>query len=485
MLIIWIFCVLLYAVAGYTGFAILNNDFLQVLKLSEYLQWTDISSYYNGIYPVGFVMMVKALSGTGHLLPSILVVLGLLSYALLARTMMVHLDSPLGYAALVAMILCGLDTLPFEYLICPGAYIPFMSCVGTGLIYLGIGHRDGDQRPAVIGTLFLLLAAEFRDHAYIFFGVSIVLLLLLRSSRQVLRPLVLGSIVYIVYRMVISYMATGSILTSGHALMVRMVDWSAITPYYEFGRMSLRQFVQFYLHHFMEHLLYLLPLVWYLFRSRSGRLLDFIAYVMVCYYFIIHAHPSVRGILPLIPWSYYYLLHMLLSDDTQAQWQRLSTYRRAALLSILAVIGGLSLLGGKAKNVKIARHMTQEYTQLEKVLRTEHPDIKAHQVYTNDFDLYLPDGLPATPYMNGGWARLSPSVYASYPNPRLHSTGALLSDLHDMGIRYIVVNEKFLRKQTSRYSTLSVLDSLPYLPELSQIEPTRAPFTLYHLEYAH
>ncbi len=469
------------SLAAWTGFAIGNNDFLQLLKLAEYTSIHDISSLYNGIYPAAFVLLLKAITEIHLAVSPTMIAIQAISFIGLGIIAHRHSLGLTHSAMYIWPLFLLLDTHLFQYFITPGAYIPFVALSSMGLLSLGYAVQWDVSKSWTQGLFFLAFACLFRAHGILLLSMILFLAIAFQIKKKWILRLLSVWLLLLLWSALVSFWAGAYSMHSEHRILVRNVDWHAIYPGIQLPQMDVRQFAQFYLNHFWMHLFYLLSFVLYLFLDRNSSGARFIASIAIVYYIIIHGHPSSRGILLLIPLSFYYYFLLLYHPVLVARFQNLSRHSRSLLLAVILIIVARIVMGGKWETLSAYKNTNHSYTQIDQFLHQLNPSLRAEQVFTPSFDFYLPRSLPSVPYTVGGWSRLNKHTYTKYPNPNMANQDTLLSDLHRLGIQCIVIDRPVLRDQISSYSTLRALDSLLHSENLLQRNYPNERFEIYTL----
>jgi hypothetical protein len=463
----------IFAAMAAIGFPIVKPDFLGILALAESTDLLEPGTYYNGIYPIGFIAIAKwLLALPAGVVPAFLAfnlaVFGV--FLVIFRKLMLP-DAPAPYFYGYALML-GLDPTFFPYLVSAGAYMLFVSLSVAGMAHYAAGIDRGGWRLAVGAGVLLAVGAQVRYHGLPLMGILLSVALLLGGGRRQWPYLLACLLGAWGLQACISFWGTGQFFQTQHNLFVLSVKWIELHPGYVFETVGWGEYLRFYGGHLLGDAAYLLPLAGYFLLGQRRKGLDVLAATALLYYFAIKLHPSPRGVLPVIPLSYFYGLRLL-------QERVLGRERRLALvagcgLAMVFVLRDYRLL--RAEGAKAA-----ERHHIEALVLARQGDMEARRIFTNAYDFYLPGRLPDQPYANGSWAKLNENTYRRFPNVDLSSPGRLLADLKAKRMAYLVIDRPLLERQLRETPALASLQALLDSGQAERLEAGGGRFEVYAL----
>jgi hypothetical protein len=263
---------------------------------------------------------------------------------------------------------------------------------------------------------------------------------------------------------------------------VNNVNWFEVKPNYQFEQLSLIAFLKFYIFNFSRHSTYalclFLPLI---FKNIYSNKIRNLSVVLILYYFIIKLHPSPRGFLLIIPFSYLNVLVFIqwITPSIQKKLKSANKIMVASLIVGILIISIQFLRETKYTLLNLEKQKTEKYKIIEQELSKAKVPLKS--IFTNDYDLYFPDSIPNQIYKNGGWSKLYPPIYNDFPNIDFKNSSSLIKDLQNYNIKYLLINKKLLQEQFSAADFASfqaVLESKNFklIKEISDIEIIKVPY---------
>lgn len=439
--------------AALSGFPVSLNDFWGNLFIAQHLDLQEPMSFWNGFFPVGYGVILRAFGTHATTYASLLSILcGLVMLAAIGWLSATTLGPWWSVATVAAT---SLQPLLFRYSSTPSSDSFCAALFTLGVVALiAYGRRrdaGGGLALLVLGAAALGAAGLLRYHGLLAGLVFLTALCLLWLRTW--RALALGAVVLFaafVPQIVVSLWAGHSPL--GSAAAVNVLNLTEGINWYRFKASSVPGsalsvvahnplgFIHNYGSYALSQLPYALPAVaWALVAhgKRDAMLSRALAVASLVYVLAVSVGASERGVLLLVPlqvWCAAATAHSLMSVVSRAQ-PRVVRQRLLAALVLVAVV----LATWCHADVKWAlqtRSRTATFAAVEQMVAGRVTD--ASQVFAADSDLYLPNVPGKRPRGNGGWERYA--TYGSSAQPDLPTTSldAFLASMRAAKIRILV-----------------------------------------------
>ncbi len=428
----------LFAIDLFFGFQVCSNDFLGYLGLVTVMDLDDLSTFYNGVYPPGYVWVLKcilSLSDEVILLAKILnyLSLGLVFYFITSKIFK-ELNFYLIFFCLVVLLVS--NEIFLSNSLSPGSYGSFLASLIIGTAY----YEDRSKFSALISVSSLVIATLFRFEAFIwliclwcsgtffFSGPS-------GNLRGFLTIVLSISILFL-----INFWGTSSFVATKHFLTFEKPNWVELNPFTKFEKQSLYEFSIGYLKNIAQDVFYFLTLIISWVFLKSFRRL-----ILTCFFYLllINFHPSPRGVFAILPFVYLFLglLFYLI-------WER--QRKVAVVFSIFLIAPFLYFSLNNYYHKRRSQVLQSSFTKIGKTLTRFDKNYSAESIFTNSHDFYIRGQLPDLPQVNGGWIKLVDRFYSENPNFDLSHPSIFYSCLISQRVKFLVIDKVLLH--TSVYS---------------------------------
>lgn len=419
---------LLLLIDCFFGFQVYSNDFLGYLGLASIIDLGDPSTYYNGVYPPGFVMFLSIVISTKT---NILIILKALNYMSLGVAFyFFHTRFFKGinfsFVFFAFVILLVSNKIFLTNILSPGSYALFLICSVIGLIF----YDSEDHSKFLISAIGLIFATFLRFE-------GIVWLICVWSSSVYFNPSMarrwMGYIPLIVsffLLFVINYYGTASILATRHFLTFEAPDWINLSPSTSFYKQELSDYLFGYLNSVGRdaHYFILLLVSWILLKPSRGLILPLIFYLV-----IIKLHSSPRGMFLALPFIHVFLIQILF-----VFWQKSRALTTDLVILLLPIFIYFSLNNYYEK--RVIQFTSNSFHKIDLELQNLDQDWRVQSVFTNSHDFYIKSQLPEIAKVNGGWVKLITSFYLQNPNFELEDIDKFHKSLEMEKIRFVVID---------------------------------------------
>ncbi|HET6513339.1 MAG TPA: glycosyltransferase family 87 protein [Candidatus Kapabacteria bacterium] len=403
-----------------THFAILANDAIPLLFQAENLSWSDMRSFYNGFFPIGYPATLRLLLifGREHI-DALGVVLNLiLAFAMIWGLLKAYtLKLSIYWAVLAVTVTLFLpEMLRGALSLRPDLIVAVLASVAL------MAYQR--ERYALAGAM-LGIACLYRTHALALFVAFVIACLLFRNWRHCLK-MMLWATPFLILQGVLNLAAGETFFASAQgyniAKMIQGTGWrddTVIVPsVVEVISDHPIEVFNAYIHHLLKEWYYLIPLIAGLFVVRSRE----IALIALLYLLAVGLGASPRGSLPVQAYVAMTLAFIIAPriPEPRKRGARLVP----VVLSVAIVFFSSLLLMRSAEN---ARDRIERYRTLGEGVGLRRPD-DAKQVLTDDFALYFPQIENAAPYVNGGWGPIGIPTYRERVPQFMQSDPAALRD---------------------------------------------------------
>jgi hypothetical protein len=432
-LLLWgLYAVAMLIVALRADFAILANDAFPLLFQAEQMSASYPRSWYNGFFPIGYPLLLKALLlfGRAHIdhlavLTNIAAVAGLFYFG---RRLFDRLDIPTEWkliglftAALLPEMIRGVLSIRPDFLVVVAAIAAFVF----------IAERKYLLAGTILGIGYL-----FRSHTLVLIGAAALVMAYSREWRSAMRIL-MGAAPWIVMQGILNMAAGESFLASSQGFNVAKlmygVDWKTDTQITNSAFSIIGDdpglFLSAWAHHLIKEWYLLVILCVGILRVQTREL----SAIAVIYLVIVGTGGSPRGSLPVQPVGGYVLLGIISARlsalDVRFPW----------LTSAAAAFITLATIGASLQAAGRSRARIERYDHLARALDLNSPGA-VRTVLTDDFSLYFPSLANAEPRVNGGWGVVGVPIYRErYPQFVARDSYTLRRKLIQEGVQYVVL----------------------------------------------
>ncbi len=449
------FAVVIALVGVVTDFHTPLNDFWGNQQLAQRLDARDLGTFYDGFFPIGYTLILRALSRFGYPACSALGVNVVLTW-FLALSMLGVLRLR-GLGILPSLVIASLVLLfpqVFQCLYTPGAdsgAMVFFTIGSYALLVALLAPRPWAWSYALAGGL-LGLAALWRYHALPagMFVLVTAALVYRRRFWGIMLALASGAVVYgcqIAVNLLSGHSPLQTYQGFNIYLHVHHVNWyhTAATPSVGTPLSVILSdpsaFLSSYFATFVRIFSALAAPLILVFFSKDRQLrraaLLWLGFAFL-YSALMATADSGRAVLLALPVSLSFLAvsgHALWVDRLRARTSSASWPRPVGILAMALIIGACATKD--AATVLSWGKASQHYRALEQVFVRE-GITDARQVYSTDLYLYFRDIPPFVPSYSGGWLDLPPYHANNQAHEiSLRSEKAFLQDCRDRGIRIV------------------------------------------------
>lgn len=462
----FLFAVFSLAITAYAltaralSYHVVLNDFWTVFYYARNLTQSIPQSLQNSLFPVGYAAVLHLMPVRHALWMAFLLNVGLASLAATAACALALAGNNFWRAALVGT-LAIFYPLTFRYANTTGPDIGVAALIALGVYFLWQPRLDSRSLPPVENTLyslcsgfFLGLASLWRSHAIVAGFAILLVYAVLVGFKSVWRQKSL----LVTFLLVAGIQALVNAL-SGHGLLENAQyfniyktffgnDWLTVPEAASQSLPSLlfsnpRAFLTEYAPEVWKVLLYAWPSVPLYFVSRGKPLRQFALFsglVIALYSLPVAFGSSPRAPLAITPLAFV-TFGFLISEI----FTRVSDNRPLFLTALTVFLAALAWFGGQwyAINAEFIRDFSdrhERFLRIERKLRNQgltSPD----QVFTNNYNFYLPVTPPYYPRSNGGWdVTVTWNFRDEYPELPVATWQAFAAACRAQGIRFLVLS---------------------------------------------
>jgi hypothetical protein len=458
------FAAVCLGVAFFLKFQQFHNDYWDVHFVASHLSFADPSSVFNPQYPIGYILLLKALLGFGSAaVPAILLNIAFTCGTVwMASRLYLRLLPPV-FAIFALLALCVYPDV-FHYAVAgggdPGSVFFFVAGAVLLLtrLHASSSSTEGGARPFFLAGVLFGLSALFRYHA-------LVAAVLLGAALLAVYPRYWKSGIFTVAGATAVYSAQWAAnLFSGHGLMetqfgpmnvydlMHGLNWHRITSLALPGSVGdiiaadpalfLRRYaaaIWSFKHAWAPAVLAALLLIRFERDPRVRRVAWAIALWCAAYFLLFSATTSGRQALLAVP-----LTFLSLGLSARILWTRLAVFRNPMLPCAAATLFAAALLGlHLARDVAFVRDVAErrdECLAVESFARASGVR-DSRQVFTSDFNLYFRGFPTPIPYFNGGAPRLGTYRYNEmFPEFPVDAPAEFLAACRARGVRLVVLD---------------------------------------------
>jgi hypothetical protein len=428
--------------------------------LSMILNFSDIHSYYDGFYPIGYTLLLKLLVGKSFPAIAAYYVNVILSLLMMVVTAWYLKKQNLG--ALFPAWLCLFIVFPrtFRYLITPGPDTAAVALFSIGLVLqlarcktTGNNHpserrgtaRRGPTIMCIAGGMCMGIAALFRYHflvASIFFLIAVFVFM--EKDRKLTLVCTATLIAFYLPQIAINILSGHGPLETYHALnlynLMYGVNWyhmDKLFPLPSAKSMILGApflFIKNYLTGVIELLIFAIPPLLYgvLAIPEKKKIGYCVAAFCTLYALFFGISASPRAVLLLIPVSLLFFVKILYTITLPFRIKRIAI--------VLTIICSCLFFLKDAQKIAIFKGERDNYRTIEAFFINQ--GVKyGKEVFTSDFGLYFSTLFPYAPLGNGGCGRVTNNHFSEFsPELNVNSIDSFYVDCIRHKVRYIVFN---------------------------------------------
>ncbi len=436
--------------AWFSHFAVLINDVFLLRWQAEHLSLGTPESFYNGFFPIGYPLVLRAVSGTGNpILTLILFQIALaIVYVTLVQRLLVRIFPRIASDAwqTTAIALPLMLFAPSVIHAIPSATPDFFAAFTALLGFLCI-LREGRWNFILTGVC-LGFGCLFRSHLLVL-SIALALSLLLFQKEHRVRTCLefcMGAIPFVIAQGLIQVWSGHGFFENAQAFNIwktmHGMDWSnppALGHAKAFGVImeDPALFISSACNWLFLYSFYFVPLVGIiilaLVQPRSGvpRSLTALAVAALAYLGVTAAGGSVSAFTPIIPIVGACLIPLI----EFALSRRSLHFRKRAISIIVGVIWIAALTGVFIFTIRTTNRV-DDYSKIEQQLGV-HSRSDALGIYTDDYDFYFPGLVYQTPRHTGGWGEVGLPYYLNeFPHIRNFPAVAEQHDLLQNGITW-------------------------------------------------
>ena len=452
---------MILASAALSHFAVLINDVFLLRWQAEHLSTGAPESFFNGFFPIGYPLVLRAVSFTGNPVLSLMLVQIALAplYATLVYRLFIRLDLTdvhdarkisNGWRTMAIALPLALFAPPVIHAI-PSATPDFFAALAVLTGFLFITHEG--RWNFILAGAFVGLGCLFRSHVLVLL-LTISLSLLLFHNEQRVRAFVSffgGTLPFVIAQGLLQLWSGHGFLENAQAFNIwktmHGMDWSNPPALGHARALGViledpMLFVTATFNWLLQYSFYLIPLVGIVIlayvKFRSGgtpvsRTLLLLALASLAYLGVTAAGASVSAFTPIIPVVAACVIPLV--EFILSRRSNVFRTRTIATITILVWLGGLIGLFISTMHVKTR---AEDYVQIEQMLRV-HSRSDALAIYTDDYDLYFPSLVYQTPRTSGGWAEMGlPGYLDKFPHIRNTSAETEYADLIQNGVTWAI-----------------------------------------------
>lgn len=441
------------------SYHVVLNDFWTVFYYARHLTQSIPQSLQNSLFPIGYAAVLHLMPIRHALWMAFLFNVGLASIAVTATSALTLTDGCLWRAALTGLAAIFYP-LTFRYANTTGPDIGVAAFIGLGIYFLW--QPQLDPRPAspaqnallpLLSGFFLGLASLWRSHAIVAGFVILFVYAVLTGVKSFWRQKSLWA----AFLLMAGIQAAVN-LVSGHGLLENAQYFNIYKTFFGNNWLTVPQqtgqglfgllfsnpgdFLEEYLPEVWKVALYAWPSLLLYFVSQKAPLKRFALFSGLV--IVLYALPVAFGSSPRAPIAITPLAFAAFGFLTSESLARCST-RRPVLLTVLAVFLAVLVFTGwqwQQVNSKFIHDFSdrhERYLRIERKLRAQGLT-SPEQVFTNNYNFYLPVTPPYYPRSNGGWdVTVTWNFRQEYPELPVETWQTFANACRAQGIRFLVL----------------------------------------------
>lgn len=434
--VLWLaYAVVLLLASTRSHFAILANDTFPLLFQAENLSTTDPQSFYNGFFPIGYPLILKALLffGREHIDVTGVILNIVLTFGLVwcLVKLFAGLDLDRWWAMLAASAALFLPEMVRAVLTLRPDLIVAVFAAGAFLCY----RRERFD----LAGLLLGVACLFRTHALALVISMVVVTVIFHGWRPAMKCL-LFSLPFVMMQGLVNLYAGEAFFASAQRFNIAKMIYGADWRQEQHNIPSLKELIweepgalaRAYFAHLLTEWYLFVPLIAGI-AIRATRELSLVA---LLYLLAVGFGGSPRGSLPVQAIAIFsmagVLAHLLRGSSILA-----SRVIPLGFTIVIFIASAIVLYRSAGR----AGARVERYAVIAKQLEIR-SEMDAGRVLTDDFALYFPHPNNATPHVNGGWAPLGMPVYRDRIPQFMQSDASELRDsLAAHNVQWIVLHQ--------------------------------------------
>lgn len=448
------------------SFHVVLNDFWTVFYYARNLTQSIPESLQNSLFPVGYAAVLRLMPVRHALWMAFYLNAGLASLSVTAASALALAGNNTWRTVLVGLVAI-FHPLTFRYANTLGPDIGVAAFIALGVFFLWsnqiIWQPQPDSRAAspaenalfpLLAGLFLGLASLWRSHAIVA-GVAV---LLVYAALIGFKPFWRQKSLWVTFLLVAGIQAMVN-LVSGHGLLENAQyfniyktffgnDWLTVPEQVNDSLLSLLfsnpgAFFAEYAPEAWKVLLYAWPTIPLYFVSRAAPLKRFALFSGLV--IALYSLPVAFGSSPRAPIAITPLAFVAFGFLVSETLSRFSTHRPVFLAALTVFLAALAWTGWQwqqvnAKFISDFSDRHERYLRIERKLRKlglTSPD----QVFTNNYNFYLPVTPPHYPRSNGGWdVTVTWNFRHEYPELPVATWEEFAAACRATGIRFLALS---------------------------------------------
>ena len=449
-----IYTAAIFASAWFSHFAIIINDVFLLRWQAEHLSFSAPESFYNGFFPIGYPLVLRAASLTGNpILALILLQIALtplfvlMIYRLFVQIFPSITDDWQSAALALPLVLFAPPMIHAISSASPDFFAALAVLAGLLCII-----REGRWNFILVGVC-MGFGCLFRSHLVVLAITLSLSLLIFQNERRwsAFIGFSAGAIPFIIAQGLIQVWSGHGFFENAQAFNIwktmHGIDWSNPPALGHAKAFAIIMedpalFVSSACNWLFLYSFYLVPLIGTLIlavgRFRSGmpaipRILVALALAALAYIGVAAAGGSVSAFTPILP-----IVAACVIPLMQFAFSRRTLEFRKRTIAAIAVIAWIAGLAGLVGFTSHTRSRVDDYAKIEQQLGV-HSRSDALGIYTDDYDFYFPGLSYQTPRHTGGWGEVGLSNYLSeFPHIRNASSEMEHQDLLQNRMAYAI-----------------------------------------------
>jgi hypothetical protein len=444
-----IYAAVLLVAAWSTHFAVLINDVFALRWQAEHLSISHPESFYNGFFPIGYPLLLRAASVTGNpVLTMMLIQIALAPlYAALVYRLLVRLVPGRSVAIVFPLALFAPPVIKAVLSATPDFFAAF--AVLAGFLWM---TREGRWNFVVAGVC-IGLGCVFRSHL-LALAIALALALLLFQKEFRFRAFFgfcAGVLSFVIAQGLVQVWSGHGFFENAQAFNIwktmHGMDWNnpPALGHASAFRVILDDPAGFFAsveNWLFRYAFYFVPLMGFLLlafaHSHSNtraiaRPLTMLAFASLVYLLLTSAGGSVSAFTPVIPIAAACIAALL--DGATARLS--NAFRNRAIPTLAAIVWVAGFIGLFIFILRV-KTRTDDYAEVQRMLDVRSdPDVL--RIYTDDFDFYFPNLRYRIPRASGGWPEVGlPHYLEEFPHIRNTSSEIEHHDLIQNGIVWAI-----------------------------------------------